>query len=77
MLLSYGRASAGFLAQATDVAEAITHLLAEDLRASGSWHENYHSETGGPLAAPDFLSWNVLAADLLDNVRAGINPFKL
>lgn len=77
MLLSYGLASAGFLSQALAVAEAITHLLAEDLRVSGSWHENYHSETGEPLAAPDFLSWNVLAADLLDNVRTGINPFKI
>ncbi len=77
MLLAYGLAANGFQAQALAVAEAITHLLANDLQACGSWHENYNSDTGEPLAAPEFLSWNVLAADLLGNVHAGINPFAL
>ncbi len=35
-------------------------------------HENNHAETGAPLAAPDFISWNLLAAQMIDEARGGV-----
>jgi hypothetical protein len=35
-------------------------------------HENYHADTGAPLAAPDFISWNLLAAQMIDEARTGV-----
>ena len=29
------------------------------------------------LAAPGFLSWDTLSAELLSNLQRGVNPFKL
>jgi hypothetical protein len=29
------------------------------------------------LAAPGFLSWNTLVADLVNNIKAGVNPTQL
>ena len=55
----------------------VVGVLADDLRASGTWHEAYSAENGSALAAPGFLSWNTLAADLIPNLRAGIDPFEL
>jgi hypothetical protein len=55
----------------------LLHTLAEDLRNTGQWHECYSSADGSGLAAPGFLSWNTLGADLLDNLLAGTNPFAL
>jgi hypothetical protein len=34
-------------------------------------HENYHADTGAPLAAPDFISWNLLVAQMLEEARTG------
>lgn len=77
VLLCYGLMTAGFRDDAVALGESIVRLLAEDLGREGSWHECYDSDNGNALAAPGFLSWNVLAADLLDNLRAGVNPFAL
>jgi hypothetical protein len=34
-------------------------------------HENYHADTGEPLAAPNFISWNLLVAQMLGEARQG------
>jgi hypothetical protein len=56
---------------------ACCELIISHTLFNQAWHECYHSETGDGLAAPGFLSWNVLAATLLDNIVADVNPFDL
>jgi hypothetical protein len=59
------------------LADTIVALLAADLRKTGAWHEAYNSGNGSALAAPGFLSWNTLGADLQANVAKGRDPFSL
>lgn len=66
-LLYYGYPDA-----AKDVAERVTRLCLDDLVRNGMMHENYHAETGAPLAAPDFISWNLLVALMIDEARTGV-----
>jgi putative isomerase len=51
----------GFRNEAEDLADRTIHLLATSLKEIGSFTENYDSETGQPLYAPKFASWNILA----------------
>ena len=67
----------GRTAAATALADALEHTLAEDLRQTGSWHESYNSSDGSGLAAPGFLSWNTLGADVQSDVLLGVDPFAL
>jgi len=62
----------GYREQALAVAERVTRLCLADLAANGMMHENYHAETGAPLAAPDFVSWNLLVAQMIEEARTGI-----
>jgi len=59
----------GYPEQALAVAERVTRLCLADLAANGMMHENYHAETGAPLAAPDFVSWNLLVAQMIEEAR--------
>jgi alpha,alpha-trehalase len=61
----------GYPDKAVDVAARVTHLCLADLAANGMMHENYHAETGAPLAAPDFISWNLLVAQMIEEARTG------
>jgi alpha,alpha-trehalase len=48
--------------------KAATNLLLtlqNDIQNHSGMHENYDAETGEPLAAPQFISWNLLALELL------------
>ena len=62
----------GYPDAARSVAERVTKLCLDDLAAHGMMHENYHADTGAPLAAPDFISWNLLAAQMIDEARDGV-----
>jgi alpha,alpha-trehalase len=53
------------------VAERVTRLCLKDLSENGMMRENYHADTGAPLAAPDFISWNLLVAQMIDEARTG------
>ncbi|MDD8025400.1 MAG: trehalase family glycosidase [Acidobacteriota bacterium] len=66
-LLHYGYPEA-----ALAVAERVTRLCLKDLDENGMMRENYHADTGAPLAAPDFISWNLLVAQMIDEARDGI-----
>jgi hypothetical protein len=44
----------------------------DDLAGNGMMHENYHADTGAPLAAPDFISWNLLVAQMLDEAQTRV-----
>ena len=64
-------------ANATEIARRIVRALADDLRATGTWHECMSSASGAGLAAPGFLSWNTLGARLKGDVASGVDPFAL
>ena len=76
-LACYGLAQYGYTDLAIDIATRVVGALAADLRTSHQWHEAYSTDDGSALAAPGFLSWDTLSAELLDNLRRGVNPFKL
>lgn len=67
----------GYADDAKTVADRVVHLLADDLRSGGQWHESYSSASGEPLAAPGFLSWDTLGATLQAHVAARTDPFAL
>jgi len=60
----------GYPAAALETAEKVTRLCLGDLARNGMMHENYHADTGAPLAAPDFISWNLLVAQMIEEARA-------
>jgi len=62
----------GYPDAAREVAERVTKICLDDLDRTGMMHENYHADTGAPLAAPDFISWNLLVAQMIDEARAGV-----
>ena len=72
ILLDYG-----FVKEAKRLAHTAARLCLTDIEKTGGMHENYNAETGKPLAAPNFVSWNLLAGQLIPNVEVGINPFRL
>lgn len=62
VLLHYGYAE-----QAQAVRARTMSTLADSVRRHGCFYENYDAETGAPLYARDFASWNILA----DQMNAG------
>lgn len=76
-ILAHALNAQGFTAQAQDLSARVVHTLAEDLRATGTWHESYSSETGEGLAAAGFLSWNTLGATLIKDINDGFDPFAI
>lgn len=56
-ILAVTLARLGYAAEAKRIADSLVHVLASDLRETGTWHECYSSEDGSSLAAPGFLSW--------------------
>ena len=62
----------GFRDAALQVAERVTRLCLEDLARNGMMHENYHADTGAPLAAPNFISWNLLVAQMMEEARTRV-----
>ena len=51
----------GYKKEAQEVADKTIKLLAMSLKNIGSFAENYHADTGEPLYAREFASWNILA----------------
>ncbi len=51
----------GFEHESKDLADRTHSLLASSINSIGSFTENYHADTGQPLYAPTFASWNILA----------------
>ena len=62
----------GYPDAALETAAKVTRLCLDDLTGNGMMHENYHADTGAPLAAPDFISWNLLVAQMLEEARSGL-----
>jgi hypothetical protein len=76
-MAAYGLAAYGYNDLALEIASRVVGALAADLRTSGQWHEAYSTDDGSALAAPGFLSWNTLVAELVSNLKQRINPFEL
>jgi len=53
-----------YRAYARNLARRVLRAVLHDLFNNGTMHENYDSETGRPLWAPRFMSWNVLVLEL-------------
>lgn len=77
----YGLAAYGFRDLALDIATRVTRALADDLRnatpSGHTWHEAYSTGDGAPVGGRGFLSWNTLSAELLSNLKAGVDPMRL
>lgn len=56
----------GLNAQAQRIAERVINTLASGFESKGTLYENYHADTGEPLFAPQFMSWNSLCLELLE-----------
>lgn len=66
----------GFHDQARDLVGRLTRLYLSDIDFCGSLHENYHAETGRPLAPSadqskdgregGFVGWNLLLQDMIE-----------
>jgi alpha,alpha-trehalase len=68
-LLNYG-----FQKEAIELSGRIMKLVLDDIKASGGMHENYDAETGKPLAADNFVSWNLLVGNMLNESESNTNP---
>jgi alpha,alpha-trehalase len=73
-LYFHGLLRYGFREEALWCAESITGLVLDDIRKTGGMHENYNAETGEPLAAPNFVSWNILVRNMIVELRPGSHP---
>lgn len=71
-LLNYG-----FQKHAEQLAAKIAGNCFRDIESTGGMHENYDAETGEPLAAPNFVSWNLLVGQMADQAKTKHNPFAL
>jgi len=54
------------LKEARTVAERAIATMASGLESKGTLFENYHADTGEPLFAPQFMSWNSLTLEMLE-----------
>lgn len=52
--------------EAQSVAQRVVQTLAAGLESKGTLFENYHADTGEPLFAPQFMSWNSLCLEMLE-----------
>lgn len=73
-MMSHGLARYGYRDRAIAEALRVTRLLVQDLERTGGMNENYDPETGAPAAQTNFLSWNLLAAHWVDELREERNP---
>ncbi|PIZ65758.1 hypothetical protein CO051_07420 [Candidatus Roizmanbacteria bacterium CG_4_9_14_0_2_um_filter_39_13] len=73
----WGLLQYGFKKEAIDVARKITKICINDLKKTGGMHEDYNAETGKPLAADNFVSWNLLVGNMILDCYNNSNPFQI
>jgi neutral trehalase len=69
--MAHALAHYGFQRDAEDLADRTARVLALSLDTVGSFAENFDGDTGAPLYARDFASWNILADILHDELGQG------
>ncbi|HEY3379898.1 MAG TPA: trehalase family glycosidase [Armatimonadota bacterium] len=72
-LTAYGLAKYGYTADALEVAFRLIRTFAADITQNGCIHEYYHGDTGQPLTSPGFISWNLLALRVIDDIQHGVD----
>jgi alpha,alpha-trehalase len=60
----------GYAEGAVKVANRMLKTMQADVRKNNTLHENYNAENGAPLFAPEFMSWNALAMEMIALVRS-------
>jgi putative isomerase len=55
----------GLISEARNIASRVVRVMLKDIQENGMLHENYDANTGKCLWAPQFMSWNILALELL------------
>lgn len=61
----------GYQKESIEIARSISSICIDDIKKTGSMHENYDTETGKPLAAPNFISWNLLVPLMFQSALEG------
>ena len=74
----------GFPDEAANLVDRLCRLYLDDIDSCGSLHENYHAETGQPLAPSadqssdgregGFVGWNLLLQDMIEVVEGRSHP---
>jgi glycogen debranching enzyme len=64
-----GLLALGHKGEAEEIARRCLSALVNGLRDFGTLFENYNAETGEPLWAPKFMSWNALAMELIQVIE--------
>jgi len=64
VLVSRTLVAYNFIKEARDVATRVLRAVLKDLFDNGTMHENYHCDTGRPLWARNFMSWNANVLEL-------------
>jgi putative isomerase len=72
-LTAYGLAKYGFIDEALEVSFRLIRTYAADISQNGAIHEFYHGDTGQPLTNPGFVSWNLFALRIIDDIHNGFD----
>ncbi len=76
-LTAYGMAKYGYKKEALDAAYRLIRTFAADINQNGCVHEYYHGDTSQPVIRPYFLSWNMLAVKIIDDINNGTDSTTL
>lgn len=60
----------GFAAEARDISGRMVKTLVDSLSKYKTIYENYDCESGAGLWAPQFMSWNILALELVETLES-------
>lgn len=63
----------GYKEDALEVAYRLIRTYALDIKQNGCIHEYYDGDNGQPLIRPDFTSWNLMAVNIIDSIKNGID----
>jgi len=59
----------GFIEEAKEMCENTLKLLGRDIEKSGCMHEYYDPFTGEPVMNGGFINWNILALNMVDELK--------
>jgi putative isomerase len=59
----------GYKAEARDIAARVVKTLLNSMSNYNTLFENYDADTGKGLWAPQFMSWNILALELIETLE--------
>lgn len=70
-LTAYGMSRYGYRDEALEVSYRLIRTFAADIVQNGCVHEYYSGDTSQPVIRPYFLSWNMLALRVIDDIKSG------